>query len=188
MQIKKLQPCLRLFGLIFCCYSPLSLALEEGAAMPMTLKSPAFAHQTDIPKEFTCDGSNVSPALAWTDVPQNAKSLVLIVDDPDVPAPFLPLRTWVHWLLYNIPPTVSELPQQLAPQKLPQGTLQGKNDWKGTGYNGPCPPFGKHRYFFKLYALDTVLPDLNQPDKAALEKAMAGHIIGQAELIGIYKR
>jgi len=188
MPIKNRQPHLRVFGLLFCCYSSLALALDEGAAMPMSLKSSGFAHQTDIPKQFTCDGSNVSPALAWAGVPQNAKSLVVIVDDPDVPAPFLPLRTWVHWLLYNIPPTVSELPQHLAPQDLPQGTWQGKNDWKETGYNGPCPPFGRHRYFFKLYALDTVLPDLNQPDKAALEKAMAGHIIGQAELIGTYKR
>ncbi|MGR8952987.1 MAG: YbhB/YbcL family Raf kinase inhibitor-like protein, partial [Gammaproteobacteria bacterium] len=145
-------------------------------------------HQNAIPKGFTCDGSNISPALSWSNVPQTAKSLALIVDDPDAPAPFLPLRTWVHWLLYNIPPTVSELPQDIAPQDLPKGVLQGKNDWEETGYKGPCPPIGRHRYFFKLYALDTALPDLNLPDKAALEKAMEGHLIEKAELIGTYKR
>lgn len=188
MQINKLQSRIRLIGLIFCCYSPLSFSLEGGAAMALSLKSSAFEHQNAIPKGFTCDGSNVSPALSWSNVPQTAKSLALIVDDPDAPAPFLPLRTWVHWLLYNIPPTVSELPQNIAPQDLPKGALQGKNDWKETGYKGPCPPIGRHRYFFKLYALDTALPDLNQPDKAALEKAMEGHIIDKAELIGTYKR
>jgi len=156
--------------------------------MTMTLKSSAFEHQNAIPKQFTCDGSNISPALAWANVPPNAKSLALIVDDPDVPAPVLPVMTWVHWLLYNIPPTVSELPQNIAPQDLPKGALHGKNDWKDTSYNGPCPPFGSHRYFFKLYALDTALPDLNLPDKAALEKEMVGHIIDKAELIGTYRR
>ena len=188
MLINKLHPYLRFVGLMLCCYATDSLSIEGVTAMSMSLKSSAFTHQNAIPKEFTCDGSNVSPALIWSGVPQKARSLALIVDDPDVPAPFLPFKTWVHWLLYNIPPTVKELPQHISPQDLPKGTLQGKNDWKETGYNGPCPPFGRHRYFFKLYALDTVLPDLNQPDKAELEQAMKGHIIGQAELIGTYKR
>ena len=186
MLMNNLHPNLRLVGLMLCCYAADSLSIEK-ETMSMTLKSSAFTHRNAIPKEFTCDGSNVSPALIWSDVPQNARSLALIVDDPDVPAPFLPIKTWVHWLLYNIPPTVTELPQQIAQQDLPQGTLQGKNDWKETGYNGPCPPFGRHRYYFKLYALDTILPNLNQPDKTALEKAMKGHIIGRAELIGTYK-
>jgi Raf kinase inhibitor-like YbhB/YbcL family protein len=113
---------------------------------------------------------------------------VLIVDDHDVPIPAMPIITWVHWLLYNIPPTISELPENIMQKDLPTGTLQGKNDWKQTGYKGPCPPFGRHRYFFKLYALDTELPDLNLPNKTSLEKAMAGHIIDQVELIGTYQR
>lgn len=156
--------------------------------MTMTIKSSTFDHQTEIPKRFTCDGPEISPALSWSKVPKNAKSLVLIVDDPDAPDPEAPKLTWVHWLLYNFPPTVSGLPENNAPGDLPKGTLQGKNDWKETGYRGPCPPIGRHRYFFKLYALDTELPDLNGPNKGRLEKAMSGHIIDHAELIGTYKR
>jgi Raf kinase inhibitor-like YbhB/YbcL family protein len=188
MQTRKRHTRLRLAGLILCVYAAASLSIEGETDMTMTLQSSDFAQQNSIPKAFTCDGSNVSPGLTWTHVPQNAKSLVLIVDDPDAPTPILPVMTWVHWLLYNIPATVSELPENIAPEKLPKGTLAGKNDWNETGYKGPCPPLGRHRYFFKLYALDDTLPDLNQPDKAALEKAMAGHIIGHAELIGTYKR
>ncbi|MGZ8215539.1 MAG: YbhB/YbcL family Raf kinase inhibitor-like protein, partial [Methylosarcina sp.] len=118
----------------------------------------------------------------------NTQSLVLIVDDPDAPDPAAPRMTWVHWVLYNIPPSSSGLAENIAPDDLPEGTLQGKNDWQQTGYRGPCPPIGRHRYFFKLYALNTVLPDLNQPDKTRLEKAMSGHIIDQTELIGTYQR
>lgn len=156
--------------------------------MTLILKSPDFTHQEEIPKIFTCDGDDSSPALSWTGLPQNTKSLVLIVDDPDAPDPAKPKMTWVHWLLYNIPPTVTELPKAVAVAALPVGTLQGKNDWKRTGYGGPCPPIGRHRYFHKLYALDIELPDLHHPNKAQLEKAMAGHIIDQAELIGTYQR
>ena len=111
--------------------------------MPMSLKSSAFDPLTETPKRFTCDGLNVSPVLSWSNVPQNAKSLVLIVDDPDAPDPAAPKLTWVHWLLYNIPPALSELPENSAPEALPKGTLQGKNDWKETGYRGPCPPVGR---------------------------------------------
>ncbi|MGR8981326.1 MAG: YbhB/YbcL family Raf kinase inhibitor-like protein [Gammaproteobacteria bacterium] len=179
---------LRLAGLILCFYSAASVPAEEEAAKSMTLTSSAFVHENALPKEFTCDGADISPPLAWSEVPEGAKSLALIVDDPDAPTPVLPLMTWVHWLLYNIPATVSELPQNISAEGLPKGTLEGKNGWKETGYKGPCPPIGRHHYFFKLYALNTLLPNLNQPDKAALEKAMEGHIIEHAELIGTYKR
>lgn len=156
--------------------------------MTMTLKSPAFFHEGEIPRLFTCDGDDISPALTWTGLPENTKSLVLIVDDPDAPDPAHPKMTWVHWLLYNIPPEISEIAQGITAGQLPAGVKEGKNDWKRTGYGGPCPPIGRHRYFHKLYALDIILPDLHSPDKAALEKAMAGHFIGRAELIGTYQR
>ncbi|MGY6276563.1 YbhB/YbcL family Raf kinase inhibitor-like protein [Methylomonas sp. MgM2] len=154
--------------------------------MTLTLKSDDFSHQGEIPPACTCDGGDQSPSLSWSGMPAQTKSLVLIVDDPDAPDPANPKMTWVHWLLYNLPPTTTALPHAVA--QLPAGTLQGKNDWKRTGYGGPCPPIGRHRYFHKLYALDTVLPDLDQPNKAQLEAAMAGHILEKAELIGTYRR
>lgn len=163
-------------------------AMAEGEKnMSLTLKSADFTHLGEIPRLFTCDGDDISPALNWSGIPPQAQSLVLIVDDPDAPDPAKPKMTWVHWVLYNIPATTSELPKGVTPASLPVGTLQGKNDWKRTGYGGPCPPVGRHRYFHKLYALDIKLPDLHHPDKAQLEAAMAGHIIGQAELIGTYQ-
>ncbi|MER0217030.1 MAG: YbhB/YbcL family Raf kinase inhibitor-like protein [Nitrosomonas sp.] len=154
----------------------------------LTLTSTSFAHNDMIPARFTCDGQNISPALNWSGIPEGTQSLVLIVDDPDAPDPAAPKMTWVHWVLYNIPPSAAELTEGIAEKELPQGTLQGINDWKRTGYGGPCPPIGTHRYFHKLYALDTVLPDLKNPTKAALEHAMKGHILGQTELIGRYQR
>ncbi len=156
--------------------------------MALTLTSPAFAHNDLIPAQFTCDSQDLSPALAWSGLPEGTKSLALIVDDPDAPDPAAPKMTWVHWVLYNIPPQVTGLAEGIAPAQLPAGTLEGINDWKRTGYGGPCPPIGVHRYFHKLYALDTILPDLNQPTKAQLEQAMQGHIIGHVELIGRYQR
>ena len=154
----------------------------------MELKSPSFENQGDIPKKRTCDGQDISPALAWTDAPQGTKSFVLIVDDPDAPDPANPRMTWVHWVLYNIPGNAGSLPEGVAEKDLPKGTLQGLNDWKKTGFGGPCPPIGKHRYFHKLYALDIVLPDLKQPTKAQLEKAMEGHVLSKTELVGLYQR
>jgi len=154
----------------------------------MLLQSTAFTLQGHIPKRYTCDGDNVSPPLMWSELPDNTASLVLIVDDPDAPDPAAPKRTWVHWVLYNIPPSASGLAEAVQTAELPKGTLQGVNDWKKTGYGGPCPPIGRHRYFHKLYALDVVLPDLHEPDKATLEKAMASHILGYKELIGTYQR
>jgi Raf kinase inhibitor-like YbhB/YbcL family protein len=161
---------------------------EGGPAMTLKLTSSAFAHQGEIPKRYTCDAEDVSPSLAWIDMPAGTQSLVLIVDDPDAPDPAAPKMIWVHWVLYNISPKATGIPEAVRVQDLPENTLQGINDWKRTGYGGPCPPIGRHRYFHKLYALDVVLPDLGKPTKARLEQAMAGHIIGQAELIGTYQR
>ena len=161
---------------------------QEGFPMKLTLTSTAFDHHGDIPRRYTCDGDDVSPPLAWSGVPAGAKSLVLIVDDPDAPDPKAPKMTWVHWVLYNIPPTATGLPEAVAAKNLPKGTLEGVNDWKRTGYGGPCPPIGRHRYFHKLYALDTVLPDMNQPTKAKVESAMRGHILSQTEIVGTYQR
>lgn len=173
-----------LFVLLSLCFS--ANVKEANAAMKLT--SPSFQDRGDIPKKYTCDGEDVSPPLKWSDVPEGTKSFALIVDDPDAPDPDNPKTTWVHWVLYDIPRTVPSLPEGLKRPDLPKGALQGMNDWKKTGYGGPCPPVGKHRYFFKLYALDVVLPDLGRPTKAALEKAMEGHVLSKADLIGLYQR
>jgi Raf kinase inhibitor-like YbhB/YbcL family protein len=156
--------------------------------MSLTLTSPAFVDGDEIPSIHTCDGKDVSPALDWSDVPDGTRSLALIVDDPDAPDPAAPRMVWTHWVLYNLPLSVNGLPQAVKSGHLPAGAREGLNDWKRTGYGGPCPPIGRHRYFFKLYALDTMLPDLKRPTKARLEKAMDGHVIAQASLIGTYQR
>jgi len=153
----------------------------------MNLTSPAFKNNGSIPSVYTCDGKDISPALDWSGVPKNAKSLVLIVDDPDAPDPAAPKMTWVHWVLYNLPATATGLAEAISDSALPSGTLQGLNDWKRTGYGGPCPPIGRHRYYHKLYALDTVLPDLKRPTKSRVEQAMRGHIIEQVVLLGTYQ-
>jgi Raf kinase inhibitor-like YbhB/YbcL family protein len=154
----------------------------------MQIESSAFPHGGEIPRRHTCDDQDVSPPLAWRDVPAEARSLVLIVDDPDAPDPAAPRMTWVHWVLYDIPPDAPGLPEGATAATLPAGTREGLNDWKRTGYGGPCPPIGRHRYFHKLYALDTVLPDLGRPTKAQLEQAMRPHVIASAELVGTYRR
>jgi Raf kinase inhibitor-like YbhB/YbcL family protein len=156
--------------------------------MTLILESPDFTPQGEIPSRFTCEGEDVSPALAWKQAPAAARSLALIVDDPDAPDPRAPKTTWVHWVLYNLPPAAAGLPQAVAPGDLPAGTREGINDWKRTGWGGPCPPIGRHRYFFKLYALDAELPDLRRPTKARLEEAMQGHVLAAAELIGTYQK
>jgi Raf kinase inhibitor-like YbhB/YbcL family protein len=166
----------------------LTLALHGGVAMSLTINSPAFSSGGKIPRKHTCEGQDVSPPLAWSNVPQGTKSLALIVDDPDAPDPKAPKMTWVHWVLYDLPATATGLAEAIAPGALPSGTKEGVNDWKRTGYGGPCPPIGRHRYFHKLYALDTVLPDLGKPTKAKLEQAMQGHILEQAELVGTYQK
>jgi Raf kinase inhibitor-like YbhB/YbcL family protein len=156
--------------------------------MALKLTSAAFSDGGEIPKRYTCDGADASPALEWSNVPKPAQSLALIVDDPDAPDPAAPRMTWVHWILYNIPATATGLPEAAKAGSLPSGTCEGLNDWGRTGYGGPCPPIGRHRYFFKLYALDVALADLHRPTKAQLEKAMTGHIVAQASLVGTYQR
>jgi Raf kinase inhibitor-like YbhB/YbcL family protein len=156
--------------------------------MTLVITSAAFAPNGVIPTRYTCDGHDVSPPLSWNGVPDTAKSLVLIVDDPDAPDPAAPKMTWVHWVLYNLPPVDTDLPEDVGSIGLPAGAREGLNDWQRSGYGGPCPPIGSHRYFHKLYALDVQLPDLNDPTKRELEQAMADHILDQAELIGTYQR
>lgn len=150
----------------------------------MIIESPPIMQQGLIPARHTCDGMNVSPPLLWRDLPAGTKSLALIVDDPDAPDPAAPKMTWVHWVLYNIPPDANSLKEGVVPA----GAKQGTNDSHRSGYSGPCPPAGRHRYFFKLYALDIVLPDLHNPTKAVLLEAMQGHVLGSAQLIGLYQR
>ena len=156
--------------------------------MALALTSTAFKPDGPIPKQYTCQGEDISVPLAWSGIPAKTKSLALIVDDPDAPDPAAPKRTWVHWVLYNLPTDASGLKQAVTPAELPTGTRQGRNDWGRTGYGGPCPPVGRHRYFHKLYALDVTLPDLGVPTKATLEKAMTGHVLANAELVGTYER
>jgi hypothetical protein len=156
--------------------------------MSLELSSPAFGPQGEIPQRYTCEGEDISPPLLWSGVPTAAKSLLLIVDDPDAPDPAAPKMCYVHWLLYNLPPTSSGLPGGVSDASLPPGTLGGISDYRRTRYGGPCPPIGRHRYFFKLYALDLKLPDLHEPTKPQLEAAMAGHVVEQAELVGTYQR
>lgn len=148
------------------------------------LNSTAFNNSEEIPSKYTCDGNNVPPPLKWNNPPAGTKSFALIVDDPDAPDPAHPKKTWTHWLLYNIPADINNLTD--ADKSLPRGTLSGLNDWKNTTYGGPCPPIGRHRYFYKLYALDTELKNLKMPTKAILEDAMKGHILEKTELVGTY--
>ena len=161
---------------------------EGGIPMTLEITSPAFSHNDPIPAIYTCDGRDISPPLIWNSLPTGTRSLALIVEDPDAPDPKAPRMTWIHWVLYNIPAETAGLTENTAAGNLPTDTLEGLNNWGKTGYGGPCPPVGRHRYFFKLYALDTELPDLNQPNKEKLLQAMQNHILDQAELIGTYQR
>jgi len=154
--------------------------------MSFKITSTVFQDQSQIPEKYTCDGADISPPLAWEQVPDSCKSLVLIMDDPDAPDPAAPRRTWDHWILYNVPPTRTHVPEAFAVDS--DTTIRsGLNSWQRTSYGGPCPPIGNHRYFFKLYVLDVILPDLGEPAKSELEAAMAGHILVQATLIGKYQ-
>ena len=156
--------------------------------MSFDLGSDSFAADGEIPQRYTCEGEDVSPQLAWSGAPEGTRSFALIVDDPDAPDPAAPRMTWVHWVLYNLPAGSRELPAEVATSDLPEGTREGLNDWKRTGYGGPCPPIGRHRYFHKLYALDTVLPDLGKVTKKELGAAMKGHVLARAELMGTYQK
>jgi Raf kinase inhibitor-like YbhB/YbcL family protein len=155
-----------------------------GKKMDIKITSTAFAEASMIPKRYTCDGEDVSPPLAWTGVPEATRSLALICDDPDAP-----MGTWVHWVLFNIPAEVKGLPTNVPPKKvIESGAKHGLNDFRKFGYGGPCPPGGTHRYYFKLYALDTELELEPGITKAQLLKAMEGHALAQGQLMGRYKR
>ena len=163
------------------------LLAASPAAMATNLNSPAFQPNGHIPSRYTCEGEDISPPLTWEGVPNGAKSIVLIIDDPDAPDPKAPKIVWVHWVVYNMPPNTKSLPENAGKAGLPQGTLVGLNDFKKTGYGGPCPPIGRHRYFHKLYALDTTL-DLKGATKSQIERAMQGHTLANAELIGTFQK
>jgi hypothetical protein len=151
----------------------------------MELSSSAFTHGGAIPTRHTCEGQDIAPALMWRDAPAATRGFALIVDDPDAPDPAAPKMTWVHWVLYDLPAGAQSLPEGGMP--LPAGTREGLNDWHRKGYSGPCPPIGRHRYFFKLYALDATLGDLAAMAKADVERAMRGHVLATAELVGTYQ-
>lgn len=154
----------------------------------MELTSPSFIQQGEIPERHTCEGQDISPPLEWSGAPAATQSFALIVDDPDAPDPRAPKMTWVHWVVYNLPATATGLAEGVGSSELPEGTREGRNDWKKVGYGGPCPPVGRHRYFHRLYALDAVLPDLGAATKAAVETAMKGHVLAHAELVATYQK
>ena len=160
----------------------------KGADMSLTLTSPRFQPDGEIPTRHTCEGRDVSPGLSWSGAPAGTRSFALIVDDPDAADTRAPKTTWVHWVLYNLPADADRIVASPKGGILPAGTREGRNDWKRTGYGGPCPPIGRHRYFHKLYALDAVLPDLGEPTKDQLLKAMEGHVLARAELVGTYQK
>ncbi len=155
--------------------------------MGLILTSTAFENGGEIPRRCTLEGGNLSPQLAWSGVPVGCQSLVLVIDDPDAPDPQAPRMVWDHWVLYNLPPDSGGLPEGVAPAHLPRGTRQGLNSWGRTGYGGPSPPIGRHRYFHILYALDILLPDLGTPHRHQLLAAMEHHILERAELVGTYR-
>jgi hypothetical protein len=158
--------------------------LESEAPMDIVVTSSAFRDGQMIPSKYTCDGDDMSPPIEWSGVPDGAKSVAIIGDDPDAPK-----GTWVHWVIYNIPPDLTGLPEDTPPDKvLDNGALQGMNDSGQTGYGGPCPPGGVHRYFFKVYALDIKIPLSAGATKLDLEEAMKGHILKRGQIMGRYKR
>lgn len=154
----------------------------------MQLTSSAFGHGEEIPEMYTCVGADTSPPLAWTGAPEGTRSFALVVDDPDAPDPAAPKRTWVHWVLYNLPPTAGSLAEGAGNGPAAAPARNGLNDWTRPAYGGPCPPVGRHRYFFRLYALDVELDELSPATKAALEKAMQGHVLAKAELVGTFRK
>jgi Raf kinase inhibitor-like YbhB/YbcL family protein len=165
--------------LITICFVSQTKSKEAEKMGEFRISSPAFQNNGDIPQKYTCDGSDVNPPLKIEDIPAETKSLALIVDDPDAP-----VGTWVHWVLWNIDPKTAEIKENTVPN----GALQGVNDFRKNDYGGPCPPSGRHRYFFKLYALDMPLTLSTTAKKADVEKAMKGHILSHAQIIGLYGR
>jgi Raf kinase inhibitor-like YbhB/YbcL family protein len=185
--LKKLFVLLTIPALLVCCCKD-SEQVDTGPAggekMEIKITSSAFAEGGMIPSKYTCDGADVSPPLQWDAVPEGTKSIALISDDPDAP-----MGTWVHWVLFNLPAQMRELPENIPPDEtLPNGAKQGITDFGRVGYGGPCPPSGTHRYFFKIYALDTEVQIDTSAGKRGLLKAMEGHILGQGQLMGKYKR
>jgi Raf kinase inhibitor-like YbhB/YbcL family protein len=180
------------FSVTLLCLQMLSRPAEakelHGGAMQLTLTSTAFGHMEPIPAKYTCEGENISPPLSWAHLPAGTKSLVLIVDDPDAPDPAAPKMTWIHWVLYNIAPSITGLKEGDGNRPAGNNIMEGQSSWNKGGYGGPCPPIGTHRYFHKLYALNTVLPDMQIPTKAALETAMKGNILAEAVLVGTYRK
>jgi Raf kinase inhibitor-like YbhB/YbcL family protein len=172
-------------SVLLVCVGIIGGAQTGDKAMLFTLKSASFNHEGDIPKKHTCDGADVSPALSWSDPPSDTRSFCLIMDDPDAPS-----GTWVHWVLYDIPGQSRELSENVPKQaELKDGSRQGRNDFQKPGYGGPCPPRGgPHRYYIRLYALDTTLKLPSDATKGDVEKKMKGHVIAHAELMGRYKR
>jgi Raf kinase inhibitor-like YbhB/YbcL family protein len=174
-------------GFAFLVLTTIAVAPGIKAGMTLNLTSPAFKQGAPMPSRLTCEGDERSPPLAWSGVPEGTKSLALIVDDPDAPDPKAPKRVWVHWIVYNLSPDLTELAENADRAGLPAGVSRGLNDGRTTAYGGPCPPIGRHRYFHKLYALDTKLV-LEHPNKSSLEVAMKGHVLAQTELVGTYQK
>ncbi len=156
--------------------------------MALTIRSSAFAEGGEIPTQYTCEGADRSPPLTFSGVPPAARSLALIVDDPDAPDPKAPKMVYVHWVLHDLPPDAGGLAEAVQPAALPAGARVGRNDFGRSGYGGPCPPIGRHRYFFKLYALDAMLGDLGPLTKPRLLQAMKGHVVEEAQLMGTYQK
>ena len=156
--------------------------------MALAITSAAFTHNGAIPKRYTCEGADVSPPLSWSGEPAGTKSFALIVDDPDAPDPSAPKTTWVHLLVFNMRAEASAIAEDRTEHGLPSGAREGINDWNRVEYGGPCPPIGRHRYFHKLYALDTMLADITRPTKTQLLHAMQGHVLGEAQLVCTYQK
>ncbi|MCX7680378.1 MAG: YbhB/YbcL family Raf kinase inhibitor-like protein [Anaerolineae bacterium] len=177
---------LSLLGILCGCASPQGATPSSPAAssVDFALTSAAFAHESSIPVKYTCDGEDVSPPLQWDNPPPGTRSFALLMEDPDAP-----VGNWVHWVIYNLPARSRALPEAVpAEAQLPDGGRHGQNSWGRLGYRGPCPPSGTHRYFFRLYALDTSLALRGEVTRDHLLQAMEGHILAQAELMGTYKR
>lgn len=164
------------------------MGMFSGVIIGMKILSSAFVEGGEIPALYTCQGKDISPPLHWEGVPEQAKSLVLIVEDPDAPDPAAPKMLWIHWVLYNIDPSVKGLEENVSDAALPKGTLQGLTSWEKPHYGGPCPPIGRHRYFHKLYALDTVLAPERSLTADQLKKLMEGHVLADAVLMGKYQK
>lgn len=189
--VARATPALVIASLLSCSAEPPATAPTTDTAMTdralLTVSSSSFTAGGTIPIEHTCEGDDVSPPLAWSGAPAGTKSFAIIVDDPDAPDPAKPKRVWVHWVVYDLPATVAELPRG-ASTALPAGARHGANDWGKPTWGGPCPPIGRHRYIHKVFALDQVLGDLGAPTKAELERAMQGHVLAQGEIVGTYQK